>query len=158
MNHHASSQDTTRPTDNSNLEMTGTRSKSHSSSPEVPLAATRRVLVPLTESFAVSSSNDSESDEVDQLASDSPDEGNMGPPSAPSNVIWISRVSGVSTSPTEVAANWKAVIPADGNMKESKGKKVRKPKTTKADLLYDPDVHKRWDVPVSQNRLCHRCS
>ena len=42
------------------------------------------ILVPPTESFAVSSSDDSESDEVDQLASDSPDEGNLAPPSAPS--------------------------------------------------------------------------
>jgi len=82
----------------------------------------------------------------------------VGPPSAPSNVIQINRVSGVLTSPTEVAANRKAVIPADGNMKESKGKKAMKPKTTKADLLYDPDVHKHWDVPVSQNRLCRRRS
>ena len=153
MNHHTSSQHTTRPTNNSNLETTDTRSKSRSSSPEIPLAAARRVLVPPTESFTVSSSDDSESDQVDQLASDSPDEGNMGPPSAPSNVVRISRVSGVSTSPTEVAANRKAVIPADGNMKASKGKKARKPKTTKADTLYDSDVHKHWDVPVSQNRL-----
>ena len=153
MNHHASSQHATHPTDNSNLEMTDTRSKSRSSSPEVPLAATRRVLVPPTESFAVSSSDDSKSDQVDQLASDSPDEGNIGPPSAPSNAIQIGCVSGVSTSPTEVAANRKAVIPAHGNMKESKGKKARKLKTTKADTLYDSDVHKCWDVPVSQNRL-----
>jgi len=125
------------------IDMVETLSKSCFSSPEVPLVNTLKALVSLGPG-SLSSGSRYETEKEEQLASDCTNEGNTGPFSVLSNVIWVDPIEALVKVEVSGAA---------------KGNQDGKARHTKADSIYNPKIHVAWVAAVSHIFIhCHGLS
>ena len=106
------------------------RTQSRASSPDLPLALTAKALG--SPPGNCSSSSADESEEEDQLVSDYTDEDNAGPP----------RVGKVGNQP-------KKTVTTEASEAPKEKQKARKARPTKADSIYDREIHVPWVTAVS---------
>jgi len=125
------------------IDMVETLSESRFSSPEVPLVGTLKALVSLGPG-SLSSGSGYETEKEEQLASDCTNEGNIGPFSVLSNAIRVDPIEALVKVEVSGAA---------------KGNQDGKARRTKADSIYDPEIHVAWVAAVSHIFIhCHGLS